>query len=128
MAIPYGPSVLAAINVRDFQKAAAWYRDVLEMQPVYAIDDMGWGEFATALPGFTIGLQVDPEQAGNNGSCIVTLAVTDIEATKTTLESRGVQFDGDINVIEGMVKLATFRDPDGNAFMLSQSLGGAPGQ
>ena len=35
-----------------------------------------------------------------------------------------MRFDGETNEIEGMVKLATFYDPDGNSFMLAQSLDG----
>ena len=37
-------------------------------------------------------------------------------------ESHDVRFDGDTITIEGLVKLATFFDPDGNPLMLSQSL------
>ena len=33
-----------------------------------------------------------------------------------------MRFDGETREIEGMVKLATFYDPDGNALMLSQRL------
>ena len=37
------------------------------------------------------------------------------------------KFDGDTDVIEGMVKTATFYDPDGNALMLAQDLTGGNG-
>jgi predicted enzyme related to lactoylglutathione lyase len=127
--IPFNSTVVAAINVKEFGKAVAWYRDVLELTPVYTLDEMGWGEFATAVPNFTIGLQTDPDNAGKAGGSTVTLGVDDIVVTKTTLESRGVKFEGDINEIPGMVKLATFFDPDGNRFMLAQSLSDqVPGQ
>jgi hypothetical protein len=33
-----------------------------------------------------------------------------------------VRFDGETREIEGMVRLATFYDPDGNTFMLAQRL------
>ena len=33
-----------------------------------------------------------------------------------------VRFDGDTYEIEGMVKLCMFYDPDGNSYMLAQSL------
>ena len=36
------------------------------------------------------------------------------------LEGLGTRFDGDTHEIEGMVKLATFYDPDGNAWSLQQ--------
>ena len=41
---------------------------------------------------------------------------------RTALEEKAVRFDGDTVVIPDMVKLATFYDPDGNAWMLAQSL------
>ena len=46
----------------------------------------------------------------------------DLDAARDALESKGVEFDGDTRTIEGMVKLATFFDPDGNklnAFCMS---------
>jgi len=38
------------------------------------------------------------------------------------LESLGTKFDGDTYQIGDMVRLATFYDPDGNAWMLAQQL------
>ena len=48
--------------------------------------------------------------------------MSDIEKTRSFLESKGVKFDGDTLVIEGMVKLATFFDPDDNLMMFYQDL------
>jgi CreA protein len=56
------------------------------------------------------------------GNCVPTWEVEDIDAARAALEAAGVRFDGDTDVNEGMVKLATFFDPDGNALMLSQTL------
>jgi hypothetical protein len=44
------------------------------------------------------------------------------------LEQHGVRFDGDTYEISGMVKLATFYDPDGNPFMLAEALDGRTGR
>ncbi|MGZ8694638.1 MAG: VOC family protein, partial [Gaiellaceae bacterium] len=49
-------------------------------------------------------------------------SVADIEAAKKHLESAGATFTEDIHEIEGMVKLAGFKDPDGNPFGLAESL------
>jgi len=38
------------------------------------------------------------------------------------MEQAGVKFDGETDVVDGMVKTATFYDPDGNALMLAQDL------
>ena len=51
-----------------------------------------------------------------------TFGVNDIDAARAHLESLDTRFDGDTYEIDGMVKLATFYDPDGNAWMLSQLL------
>ena len=48
--------------------------------------------------------------------------VKDIAAARSVLEARGVEFDGETAEIPGLVKLASFRDPDGNALMLAESL------
>ena len=50
------------------------------------------------------------------------LGVTDIDAARTELEAKGVRFEGDIVELPGLVKLATFYDPDGNRYMFAQSL------
>ncbi len=47
--------------------------------------------------------------------------VKDIAQARAGLEGKGVKFDGDAVEIPGMVKLATFFDPDGNTYMFSQS-------
>ena len=59
-----------------------------------------------------------PDVKGNTP----TWGVADIEAARGYLEGKGVRFDGETQDIGGMVKLATFYDPDGNSFMLAESL------
>ena len=48
--------------------------------------------------------------------------IEDLEAARRTLESEDIKFDGETDVVEGMVKTATFYDPDGNALMLAEDL------
>lgn len=48
--------------------------------------------------------------------------VHDIEQAVSDLSARGVAFTGEIETIPDFVKLATFNDPDGHAFELSQTL------
>ena len=69
----------------------------------------------------TIGLGQNEEVDGRGGTTPV-FGVTDIEVARRDLEGKGVRFDGDSQEIPGMVKLATFFDPDGNSYMLSESL------
>ena len=45
----------------------------------------------------------------------------DIASARAYLDSYDVRFDGDTYEIDGMVKLCTFYDPDGNAWMLAET-------
>jgi predicted enzyme related to lactoylglutathione lyase len=46
----------------------------------------------------------------------IALQVEDVEAARGELESKGVEFSGDI-IDSGVCHMANFRDPDGNALM-----------
>ena len=48
--------------------------------------------------------------------------VVDIVQARAWLEGKSVRFDGPIQDVPGLVRLATFYDPDGNAWTLAQSL------
>ena len=118
----YSKNLTIAVNVSDMERAIEWYGDVLGLELVYKLDQHGWCEMATATRHVTIGLGQTEEV--KPGSTTPTFGVVDIEASRKYLESHDVRFDGDTYEIEGMVKLCTFYDPDGNAFMLAQSLDG----
>ena len=81
----------------------------------------GWAEVATPVEGVTIGMAQSDERYGRGGTTPV-FGVQDIEAARAELEGKGVRFEGDTVELPGLVKLATFMDPDGNAYMLAQSL------
>jgi predicted enzyme related to lactoylglutathione lyase len=122
----YKAETTCAITVRDFAASAKWYEEMLGFQKIYDVPEMGWGEWATNVPGMTLGLsQAQPgsEDGFGHGGAVLTLGVNDIEKARKRLESKGVQFEGETSEIPGMVKLATFLDPDGHRFMLAQGLG-----
>jgi CreA protein len=106
--------------VSDFERAVDWYKDVLGLELVYKLEKYGWCEMATPTKHVTIGLGQTEEV--KPGSTTPTFGVLDIDAARKYLESKDVRFDGDTYEIEGIVKLATFYDPDGNSYMLAQSL------
>jgi len=120
----YDGKVTCALNVTDLDKSIAWYRDVLQFEFLYRVDDIGWCELKSPVDGATVGLS-QVEEAGGKGGATLTFGVKDIDAARRVLEKKDVRFDGPTQTIEGMVKLATFFDPNGNAFMLSQSLQGS---
>ena len=109
-----------ALQVADMAAARKWYEEVLGFNLIYEVAEIGWCEVTCPINGVQIGLsQVEEPKVGGPTP---TFSVKDIDATRATLESRNVRFDGPTQEIPGMVKLATFFDPDGNAFMLSQTL------
>lgn len=122
--LKYRPETTCAINVSNFAAAVSWYEDILGFEKLYDVPEMGWGEWATNVPGMTIGISEVESGSGNVGAggATLTFSVEDIEAARAWLESKGVKFDGDTQEIPGLVKLATFFDPDGNTFMLAESL------
>lgn len=115
----YDGGIAIGLPVLSLDEAVKWYTEVLELELIFQMDEVGWAELKTHTPGTTIGLsQVEEVKVGGGGT--ITLGVKDVPAARTILEERGVKFDGETQVIPGMVTLATFFDPDGNTLMLYQ--------
>ncbi len=89
----------------------------------YHLEEMGWCELESSVPKVNVGLS-QVEKPKVEGGPTLTWGVVDIDAARKELEGKGVKFDGETREIPGMVKLATFFDPDGNHLMLYQSLSG----
>jgi catechol 2,3-dioxygenase-like lactoylglutathione lyase family enzyme len=121
--IEYDGRMTAALSVSDLDGSIPWYREMLGFELIYRLESWGWCELKTGVPGVSLGLG-ETDEVKTAGGATLTFNVTDIAAARGYLEDRGVRFDGETSEIEGMVKLATFYDPDGNSFMLAQSLDG----
>lgn len=118
----YDGGLTIAVSVRNLDAAIAWYRDVLGFTLQYKMDDIGWAEMFTEVDRVMIGLgQSEDVKAGG---MTAVFGVKDIDAARTILEAKQVTFDGPTRTIPDMVRLATFFDPDGNPYMLYQSLMG----
>lgn len=109
--------------MRDRHISAAWYGDKLGFETLYHADDAGWSELATNTAGVTLGLGEHTVPAP--GNCVPVFGVADLDLARQKLKAADVAFDGPTDVVDGMVKTATFYDPDGNALMLAQDLTGA---
>lgn len=117
----YAGHVVLAVNVSDLARSLEWYREMLGFRTTYQLDEYGWAEMETPVPGVTVGLgQV--ENLDGQGAITPTFRVTDIAAARTHLEAGGVRFDGETHEVPGMVRLATFYDPDQNPWMLAEVL------
>jgi predicted enzyme related to lactoylglutathione lyase len=106
-----------AIPTQDFERAEAFYADVLGLERSKRWGDMPAGEFETG--SLTIAL-MQSDAFGiefANHSHPVALHVDDVEAARKELEEKGVTFAAD-TMDSGVCHMAHFRDPDGNALML----------
>jgi catechol 2,3-dioxygenase-like lactoylglutathione lyase family enzyme len=113
-------NIVISVNVSDLDRSIAWWREMLGFEPTYVMAEYGWCELGTSIEGVGLGLgQVEEVTVG---ATTPTFGVSDIEAARGHMESRGVKFDGDTHEIAGQVKLCTFYDPDANPFMLAEVL------
>ncbi len=123
MASPLGfdGGLTLAMKTRDRKAATKWYEDTLGFKLLYDVAEIGWCELATEVARVNIGLsEVETPVVGHGP--VPTFGVRDIDTARKQLEAKKVRFDGPNIVHEGMVKLATFYDLDGNALMLYQDL------
>ena len=118
--IAYDGGLTCSIPVSDLKKSIDWYQQVLGFKLLYQMDEMGWCELSSSVERVNVGLSV--VEKTNPGEITPTFGVKDIEAAKASLESNGVKIGGDVMTVEGMVKLLTFYDPDGNTLMFYQDL------
>lgn len=115
-------TITIALSVKDRHASAAWYQKTLGFETLYHADEAGWTEVQTNTPGVTIGMGEHAEPVP--GNCVPVFGTADLDTARGAMEAADIRFDGDTDVVEGMVKTATFYDPDGNAMMLAQDLSG----
>ena len=115
-------TITFAISVRDRHASARWYDEKLGFELLHHFDEAGWSELKTKTEGVTLGLGEQAEPSP--GNAVPVFGISDIDTARRDLEAAGVKFDGENDVVEGMVSTATFYDPDGNALMLAQDLSG----
>lgn len=110
-----------SIGVTNLDRSIDWYGQILGFELLYRADEIGWCEMRTSIPGVNVGLSQN-ESVPQGGGATPVWGVENIEAAKAHLDAHNVRQDGSIQVIDGLVKLITFFDPDGNSFMFSESL------
>jgi predicted enzyme related to lactoylglutathione lyase len=112
--------IVISVTVADLDASIDWYAKALGWQLSYKLDEYGWCELETPNPSIHVGLG-ETEELKTTGA-VPTWRVKDIDAARTHLEGLGTRFDGETHEVPGMVRLATFFDPDGNPWMLAQAL------
>ncbi len=113
-------TITIALSVKDRHASADWYRGMLGFETIYHADEAGWTELQSKTRGVTIGLGEHTEPVP--GNCVPVFGIADLDSARQKLEQAKGKFDGETDVVEGMVKTATFYDPDGNALMLAEDL------
>ena len=112
----------ASVPVRDQDRALAFYTEKLGFaiqtdQPMG--DDMRWIELRIPGADTRLVLFTPPGQEERIGTqSNVVFASDDVEETYRELSGRGVEFD-QAPETQPWGTFATFRDPDGNQFVLS---------
>ncbi len=114
-------TIVISVNVSKLDDAIDWYMKALGWELEYKLDEYGWCEMRTTNPTIHVGLGQTEELKTQSGT-VPTWRVKDIDAARSHLEGVGTRFDGDTYEVPGMVRLATFYDPDGNPWMLAQVL------
>lgn len=115
-------TISISMSVTDRHATAKWFENMLGFETLYHEDEAGWTEIQTNTKGVTIGFGEHTKPAP--GNCVPVFGIADLDDARQKLEQARVKFDGETDVVEGMVKTATFYDPDGNALMLAEDLTG----
>jgi catechol 2,3-dioxygenase-like lactoylglutathione lyase family enzyme len=104
------------VPTKDYEAASKFYGDVLGLEFSKRWGDRPAGEFETGsltlavMESAAFGSEFSPA-AG------IALHVDDVAAARGELESRGVEFTGDV-LDSGVCHMAFFQDPDGNQLIL----------
>jgi len=100
---------------QDLARARRFYTEVLGLEvETEGEHDMELRAGQVTLDIFdpsSIGQPFAPSPAG------LALRVPDVDAARTELEAKGVEFEGE-TIVTGVCRQAWFKDPDGNALML----------
>jgi predicted enzyme related to lactoylglutathione lyase len=104
---------LLVYPVKDIQKAKAFYRKFLGVEPYVASD-------------YYVGYKVDDQEVGlDPNSNLGPIAYTDVEDIKSSLKAMtevGGEIVQDVKDVGGGLLIAQIRDADGNAVGLRQQL------
>ena len=101
------------LSTEDIDEAVKFYGDVLGLERGKQWGNMPAYEFETG--NLTIAVMQSDGFGVDHGtnSHPIEFRVEDFEAAKEELESKGVEFQGDV-IDSGVCKQAFFQDPDGN--------------
>jgi len=107
-------------NVSNLERTLAFYTEGLGFKIDFQDEESRIAMIQTNTKDCCIGLAEAETVVLVTSSTV--FEVEDIDHVVSLLKTRGVTFTGEIETIPDFVKLATFNDPDGHCFELSQTL------
>lgn len=106
-----------AVPTQDYERADAFYGDVLGLERSKQWGDMPAREYETGSLTIAV-MQSDAfGQEFARGAGMIALQVDDVAQARADLEAKGVEFGQD-TLDSGLCHMAFFRDPDGNNLVL----------
>lgn len=107
-----------AVNVHDVDRAVAFYRDVLGMDFLFQVPNMGF----FSCGGVRLMLAVPEKEEFDHPASIIYYRVPNMQQAHETLASRGVVFEREPALVHKTeteeLWMAFFRDPDENVLAL----------
>ncbi len=113
-----GPIGQIAVNVKNLERAVAFYRDVLGMRPLFQAPNLAFFDCA----GVRLMLSPPEKPEFDHPGSIIYYKVDDIGNAHAALRERGAAFEGDPHVVARMpdhdLWMAFCRDSEGNLLAL----------
>jgi catechol 2,3-dioxygenase-like lactoylglutathione lyase family enzyme len=112
-----------SVLTQDILRARQFYTEVLGLE----IESEGESDLEFRLGQVTLDV-FDPSSIGEDfapSPAGIAIRVPDVAAARTELESKGVEFDGEI-VHTSVCDMTFFKDPDGNTLILHRRFAAFP--
>lgn len=117
----FKPGLGIHYNVSNLAQTLAFYTEKLGCKELFYNADHKEAILTTNTKDCVIGF-AESQSIVPSSTCI-TFEVENIEQAVQILQQKGVEFKDGIIELPGVIKLATFFDPDGYMLMLSQRIG-----
>jgi catechol 2,3-dioxygenase-like lactoylglutathione lyase family enzyme len=102
----------AALEVSDYDRSLAWYRDMLGWQVVLELAEWKWAQLQSPVKGLLVGIG-QSEQVKEGGGATLTFTVKDIDAVAAQIKAKGVTFTREPTTIRPGVRICFIRGPEG---------------
>lgn len=111
-------SIYFQYNVKDFDRAKKFYTEIFGFEITFdGGSEVGWCELDLPVKGAKLGLNLKLEGDITPGSGTLTFDVTDLDATKSYLESNNIKTTN-ITDLPDMVSYFDMYDSEGNRIQI----------